>query len=113
MVEPTPAAAPVSTALIDLNCISSSQTRSNALEKSRRVKTVRLGFVSLKPSLVICVTRRIGSEAGLLRAKPTAGLRLIIQPVLDYVLHGFGNAGSQMDRPVKCDGSRLLSCLFQ
>ncbi len=32
---------------------------------------------------------------------------------MDNTLHGFGNAGGEADRPVRCDGSRLLSCLLQ
>ncbi len=32
---------------------------------------------------------------------------------MDHALHGFGNARGQADRPVRCDGSRLLSCLLQ
>ncbi len=32
---------------------------------------------------------------------------------MDHALHGFGNAGSQTDWPVRYDGSRLLSCLLE
>ncbi len=37
----------------------------------------------------------------------------IKQAITDHALQGFGNAGGQADRPVRYDGSRLLSCLLE
>ncbi len=44
-----------------------------------------------------------GFETGLLRVKPTAGLRYVKQSVIDHAFRGLG----QTDSSVRCDGSRF------
>ncbi len=53
-----------------LNRRFSFQTRFNAFVKSRRIRTVRLSFVAWKPSLIVCVTHRIGSSQERVVLKP-------------------------------------------
>ncbi len=67
----------------------------------------------LRSSYNLIFTGANRSETGLLGAKPASGLRYVTQSILDHVLPGFDNAGGQTDRPVRYDGSGLLSCLLE
>ncbi len=45
----------------------------------------------LRDAQNLTFTRAASSETDLLRAKPTVGLRMVIHPVMNNVLHGFDN----------------------